>query len=178
MRFSAIAFAALLGLVAAETAEIKMDVDELIIETTKKVEGCTRLTRNGDVLRVNYKGELMNGKVFDDSWGREPLQFQMGVGMVIKGWEEGLQGMCEGEIRKITIPSKMAYGTRGAGGGLIPPNSALVFVCELMEIVVLPPPEPESESQAEPAATEAEAEPEPAATETPAAEEAPVKDEL
>jgi FKBP-type peptidyl-prolyl cis-trans isomerase len=64
---------------------------------------------------------------------REPISFQLGVGRVIKGWDQGVQGMCIGEKRKLTIPSHLGYGKRGAGG-VIPPDADLVFTVELVGI--------------------------------------------
>ncbi|KIJ05471.1 hypothetical protein PAXINDRAFT_93437, partial [Paxillus involutus ATCC 200175] len=72
------------------------------------------------------------GKKFDSSLDRgQPFSFKLGVGQVIRGWDEGLLGACVGEKRTLTIPASLAYGTRGAGGA-IPPNSALVFTTELL----------------------------------------------
>jgi FKBP-type peptidyl-prolyl cis-trans isomerase len=70
---------------------------------------------------------------FDSSYKRDkPLEFTLGSKSVIEGWEKGLQGICEGEVRELTIPSRMAYGERGAGG-VIPPMSTLIFKVELVE---------------------------------------------
>jgi peptidylprolyl isomerase len=78
----------------------------------------------------------MNGKKFDSSKDRgTPLSFTLGVGQVIRGWDEGVEGMKEGEVRKLTIPAEKAYGSRGAGGGVIPPNADLQFEVELVKVV-------------------------------------------
>jgi FKBP-type peptidyl-prolyl cis-trans isomerase FkpA len=77
-----------------------------------------------------------HGKKFDSSLdaGREPLVFQLGAGRVIKGWDQGVVGMKVGGKRTLIIPSDMAYGKRGAGGGSIPPDADLIFDVELLDI--------------------------------------------
>lgn len=84
---------------------------------------------------MHYTGTLKSsGKKFDSSLDRnQPFDFTLGVGQVIKGWDEGIVGMCVGEKRKLIIPSEMGYGSRGAGAD-IPPNADLVFEVELLEI--------------------------------------------
>lgn len=84
---------------------------------------------------MHYHGTLTNGKKFDSSYDRnEPLQFTVGRGQVIRGWDEGLKGMKVGEKRKLTIDPKLAYGER-AVGGVIPANSTLIFETELVAIL-------------------------------------------
>ncbi|CAL1706708.1 unnamed protein product [Somion occarium] len=106
---------------------------ELKIDVTSKPEECPVTAQKGDSIRVHYTGTLFsNGEKFDSSYDRgQPLPLTLGVGQVIRGWDEGLVGMCLNEKRTLTIPSNMAYGSRGAGG-VIPPNSALVFDVELV----------------------------------------------
>jgi FKBP-type peptidyl-prolyl cis-trans isomerase len=86
-----------------------------------------------DVL-VHYVGWLTNGQQFDSSRARrDPLDFALGAGDVIKGWDEGIAGMKVGGKRKLTIPAELAYGDQGCGG-VIPPQATLIFEVELLEI--------------------------------------------
>ncbi|KAJ3513908.1 hypothetical protein NLJ89_g2679 [Agrocybe chaxingu] len=123
---------ALFAAVAA-VAEEKVPPTELQIETTFLPEDCPNKAQKGDHVEVHYTGTLFsNGNKFDSSLDRgQPLPLTLGVGQVIQGWDQGLQGMCLNEKRTLTIPSSMAYGSRGAGG-VIPPNAALVFTVELV----------------------------------------------
>lgn len=86
----------------------------------------------GDQLSMNYKGTLINGEVFDQSYGRSPFEFQLGARQVIKGWDEGIKGMKVGGKRKLTIPSDMGYGPTGSGK--IPGGATLIFEVELLGI--------------------------------------------
>ena len=88
----------------------------------------------GQIVQCHYTGWLTNGKKFDSSHDRgQPLEFPIGVGRVIKGWDEGVLSMKVGGKRKLHIPSDLGYGARGAGG-VIPPNAELVFEVELVGI--------------------------------------------
>jgi peptidylprolyl isomerase len=84
---------------------------------------------------VHYVGVgATSGEEFDASWNRdEPFEFALGAGQVIKGWDEGVVGMRVGGRRRLVIPSRLAYGERGAGG-VISPNETLIFVVDLLEI--------------------------------------------
>ena len=88
----------------------------------------------GQIVDVHYRGTLINGNEFDNSYDRgETFSFQVGAGSVIKGWDEGLQGMKIGGRRQLIIPPSLGYGSRGAGAS-IPPDSTLVFEVELIGI--------------------------------------------
>jgi FKBP-type peptidyl-prolyl cis-trans isomerase len=85
-----------------------------------------------DCVTVNYKGTFIDGRVFDQSPPGQPISFP--VNGVIPGWTEALQLMHVGETWELTIPSNLAYGPAGAGGGKIPPNTPLVFSVELLKV--------------------------------------------
>lgn len=86
----------------------------------------------GEVVTVNYTGRLQDGTVFDTSIGRQPLQFTLGSGQVIPGWDQGIQGMKVGGKRLLIIPPALAYGSQGIGP--IPPNSTLIFEVDLLGV--------------------------------------------
>jgi FKBP-type peptidyl-prolyl cis-trans isomerase FkpA len=113
--------------------------DQLIITDTKV--GTGKEASKGATIFMNYTGWLyrplakgMKGKKFDSSVGREPLDFVLGAGRVIKGWDQGIAGMKVGGKRTLIIPSDLAYGSKPSPGGDIPPNSALIFEVELMDV--------------------------------------------
>lgn len=97
-------------------------------------EGNGPVAKAGQTVSVHYTGWLTDGTKFDSSVDRgQPFSFALGAGQVIKGWDEGVAGMKVGEKRKLTIPSDLGYGQRGAGN-VIPPNATLVFDVELLGI--------------------------------------------
>jgi FKBP-type peptidyl-prolyl cis-trans isomerase FkpA len=97
------------------------------------------VAKAGDQVSVHYTGWLQNpdgskGRKFDSSKDRgQPFQFALGQGQVIKGWDEGVQGMKVGGVRELIIPPALGYGQRGAGG-VIPPNATLIFEVELLGV--------------------------------------------
>jgi FKBP-type peptidyl-prolyl cis-trans isomerase FkpA len=104
-----------------------LDIEEVLIG-----EGAEALA--GQTVTVHYTGWLTDGAKFDSSRDRdEPFSFPLGKRHVIAGWDEGVQGMKVGGKRKLTIPSQLGYGARGAGG-VIPPNATLVFDVELLAV--------------------------------------------
>ncbi|MFW0112206.1 FKBP-type peptidyl-prolyl cis-trans isomerase [Rothia sp. CCM 9417] len=107
--------------------------EELVI--IDEIEGAGDIVEPGDTVSAHYVGVAFStGEEFDASWGRgEPLRFQVGVGMVIRGWDQGLLGMKVGGRRRLEIPSDMAYGERGAGAA-IGPNESLIFVVDLVDV--------------------------------------------
>ena len=108
--------------------------DEAVLEIEELVEGDGAVAAAGHTVTVHYTGWLTNGTKFDSSKDRDqPFEFALGRGQVIRGWDEGVQGMKIGGKRKLTIPAKLGYGARGAGG-VIPPNATLVFEVELLDL--------------------------------------------
>ncbi|MFI1258438.1 FKBP-type peptidyl-prolyl cis-trans isomerase [Streptomyces netropsis] len=99
-------------------------------------EGDGAVAKEGDFVKVHYVGvAFSSGEEFDASWNRgNPLEFKLGAGQVIAGWDQGVQGMKVGGRRRLTIPAHLAYGDRGAGGGVIAPGETLIFVCDLMAV--------------------------------------------
>jgi FKBP-type peptidyl-prolyl cis-trans isomerase len=109
-----------------------MDVSELKIEDT--LVGTGREAKSGDMVVMHYTGTLLDGTKFDSSVDRgTPFETQIGVGQVIQGWDQGIPGMKIGGKRRLTIPSSLGYGSRGAGAA-IPPNAGLIFDVELVNI--------------------------------------------
>lgn len=96
--------------------------------------GTGKKAENGRIVSVHYTGQLEDGKVFDSSYPRKkPIEFPLGQGNVIEGWDEGIALLQVGDKARFVIPSHLGYGTRGAGGA-IPPNATLIFDVELMDV--------------------------------------------
>ena len=107
--------------------------DGLVMEDVKVGSGAVAVA--GRKVKVHYTGWLLNGMKFDSSRDRrQAFDFSLGSGQVIKGWDEGVVGMKVGGVRKLTIPPAIGYGSHGAPGGKIPPNSTLVFEVELLGV--------------------------------------------
>lgn len=129
--------------IAEERAEKDDEMNRLAtgFETTKSglryqiiQKGTGKKAEKGDMVSVHYKGQLADGTVFDSSYKRkQPLDFQVGVGQVIQGWDEGICLLNVGDKARLVIPSDLGYGPTGAGG-VIPPNATLVFDVELMGV--------------------------------------------
>lgn len=99
------------------------------------VLGSGATAESGNDVLVHYVGWLADGRQFDSSRARrDPLDFALGAGDVIKGWDQGITGMKVGGKRKLTIPAELAYGEQGCGG-VIPPQATLVFEVELLEVL-------------------------------------------
>lgn len=105
---------------------------QLIIEDTLVGTGAT--VKTGDTVKIHYTGTLEDGTVFDSSLTRnEPFETQIGVGMLIQGWDQGIPGMKIGGKRHLVIPPELGYGDRAVGS--IPANSTLIFDLELLDIL-------------------------------------------
>ena len=122
----------------APTKENKMITTESGLQYTDTVEGTGAMPTKGQTCVMHYTGWLWDGKAkgakFDSSVDRgQPFEFTIGVGQVIKGWDEGVGSMKVGGKRTLIIPSALGYGSRGAGG-VIPPNATLCFDVELLGI--------------------------------------------
>ncbi|NDF13845.1 FKBP-type peptidyl-prolyl cis-trans isomerase [bacterium] len=103
------------------------------LQITDLHTGTGKEASKGALLIAHYEGTLQDGSVFDSSHSRgRPIEFVVGTGRVIQGWDQGLMGMREGGKRKLVIPAHLAYGERAIGR--IPPNSALTFVIDLIEV--------------------------------------------
>lgn len=114
--------------------------DEAMVKTSSGLQyadlvvGTGREAHAGETATVHYTGTLVDSTKFDSSKDRnKPFSFRLGAGHVIKGWDEGVEGMKIGGTRKLVIPSDLGYGTRGAGA-IIPPNATLIFIVELLDL--------------------------------------------
>lgn len=103
------------------------------LEIVDERKGTGTVAKAGDKVTVNYRGTLLNGQLFDESYGKAPFEFNLGEGSVIKGWDQGVAGMRVGGKRKLTIPASLGYGERGAGEK-IPPKATLKFDVELLKV--------------------------------------------
>ena len=130
------------GQASAEASATATVVADPLVKIDNVVGTGKEATVGSNVV-VNYTGwyykpmaTRQRGRKFDSSLdaGREPLVFQLGAGKVIKGWDQGVAGMKVGGKRTLIIPSELAYGKRGAGGGSIPPDSDLIFDVELLDV--------------------------------------------
>jgi len=129
--------------VAAEREAKRSELDKLAqgFEETESglryqilQKGTGKQAEKGKTVSVHYKGQLADGTVFDSSYKRkQPLEFPVGVGQVIPGWDEGIQLLQVGDKARLVIPSDLGYGSRGAGG-VIPPDAILIFDVELMGV--------------------------------------------
>ena len=116
---------------AAEEAMVKTSSG---LQYADLVVGQGREAHAGETATVHYTGTLVDGTKFDSSKDRDkPFPFRLGAGQVIKGWDEGVEGMKIGGTRKLVIPPQLAYGARGAGSA-IPPNATLIFIVELLDL--------------------------------------------
>ena len=131
----------LCGNVAHHATVSGMTTTDSGLQYEDTVEGSGETARTGNHVTVHYTGWLHDpkapdnrGRKFDSSKDRgDPFDFPLGGGSVIRGWDEGVQGMNVGGTRVLTIPPDLGYGARGAGG-VIPPNATLVFEVELLEV--------------------------------------------
>ncbi len=124
-----------------EEAELQKYIDDNNITTQPEASGLYYIETKagtgaqavaGKTVSVHYTGKLLDGTVFDSSAGRNPIDFVLGVGQVIPGWDEGIALMKQGGKATLIIPSSLAYGSRGSGS--IPPYSTLVFDVELVYV--------------------------------------------
>ncbi|CAM0952160.1 unnamed protein product [Alopecurus aequalis] len=122
------------ALLLVASAKKVADVSELQIGVKFKPESCSISAHKGDKVKVHYRGKLTDGTVFDSSYERgDPIEFELGTGQVIKGWDQGILGMCVGEKRKLKIPSKLGYGDSGSPP-TIPGGATLIFDTELVSV--------------------------------------------
>ncbi|SEH55035.1 Peptidyl-prolyl cis-trans isomerase (rotamase)-cyclophilin family [Paenimyroides aquimaris] len=129
--------------IAEEKAKIDAELDKIAAGFQKTdsglryqyiQKGSGKQAAKGSKVAVHYKGQLTNGQVFDDSYKRkQPIEFNVGVGQVIEGWDEGILLLNVGDKARFVIPSHLGYGSRGAGG-VIPPNATLIFDVELVDV--------------------------------------------
>lgn len=129
--------------IAEEKAKMAAELDKIAagFESTESglryqyiQKGSGKRAVKGNKVAVHYKGQLVNGMEFDNSYKRkQPIEFTVGVGQVIEGWDEGIMLLNVGDKARFVIPSQLGYGSRGAGG-VIPPNATLIFDVELVDV--------------------------------------------
>ncbi|KAA6401157.1 MAG: putative FK506-binding protein 2 precursor [Streblomastix strix] len=121
----------------SETLDLgdSIQVDMLQILTLKKPDDCTKTSKLGDKLFVKYAAFLLEtgNQLANIYESQEPYNFRIGEGKVLKGWDQGLLGMCKGERRKLFIPSELGFGEQGIDD-LIPPNASLMYIVDLIDI--------------------------------------------
>jgi len=123
-----------LVIAAEDTKDAKKKGLQIGIKKRVDPDQCKIKSKKGDSLQMHYTGKLEDGTEFDSSIPRgDPFTFTLGTGQVIKGWDQGLIGMCEGEKRKLVIPSDLGYGDRGSPPK-IPGGATLIFEVELITI--------------------------------------------
>jgi peptidylprolyl isomerase len=128
----------------AETTGEEMSTTESGLQYVILEEGSGEMPEAGNLVTVHYTGTLEDGTKFDSSYDRgEPIEFILGRGQVIPGWDEGISLLKEGSKAKLVIPPDLGYGAQGAGN-VIPPNSTLIFEVELVSTEPGPPPPPEA----------------------------------
>ncbi|XP_075093772.1 peptidyl-prolyl cis-trans isomerase FKBP15-1 [Nicotiana tabacum] len=132
--FNAASVLLVLLLITIVTAKKSGDVTELQIGVKFKPKSCELKAHKGDRVSVHYNMAQLQLTVFDSSYERnDPIEFELGSGQVIKGWDQGLLGMCVGEKRKLKIPAKLGYGESGSPPK-IPGGATLVFDTELVAV--------------------------------------------
>ena len=123
-----------------KSEQVKIRIKKMGFETTESglqykltKKGDGKIPEKGKTVKVHYKGYLEDGTVFDSSFERgDPISFPLGVGRVIKGWDEGIGMFPVGSTATLRIPPELGYGARGAGG-VIPPNATLMFDIEIVD---------------------------------------------
>lgn len=120
------------GQVESGSQRVRRFANGFEIEDVKMGPATGKLARPGKKVVVKYVGRLKNGNIFDQTKGNKTFTFRLGVGEVIKGWDRGVDGMRVGDVRKLTIPPQMGYGSTRTGP--IPPNSTLLFTIELVDV--------------------------------------------